>query len=258
MDAYYINLDKAQQRRQSIEAQIEIANLNFHLKRFPAIDGKIVNLPLPLGLTTGQWGCWLSHLCVQQLSLDTQEHLLVIEDDSYFDESLNLILNIDINSNWDIIYLDATIVEIEDYLFLSRIIKNIRIDDINYYCQKIPSNLTCYGTIGYIINKESKHKIFNLLFNQANKGLPIDNILCNGIHTNQLQAYFLLPTLLTPSINSFDNNSVSGEHPLSKDWIKFRSVISRHNKDFDLQIVLKEVINNRLDFSAFKQFTPFR
>lgn len=39
MNAYYINLDSAEQRRELIEQQISAAGLPFEIKRFPAVLG---------------------------------------------------------------------------------------------------------------------------------------------------------------------------------------------------------------------------
>ena len=129
--------------------------------------------------------------------------------------------------------------------------------DLNHAVIKLPSDVNCYGTIGYLINKNSKLKIFNLLFNRSTLGLPIDNILCSLNQAHLINSYILLPTLLYPFPDSFNSHSVSGNHPLADDWVNFRKLISMHNSTSEsIEKELTKIITNRLKFSIYNKFNP--
>ena len=268
MNYTYINLSHATDRKKNIENCMVSASLEF--KRFEAILGNESKIKIN-GLSESQIGCYLSHLEVLKKYNDSDDHLMIIEDDSYFNKSINICNDLisKLDYNWDIIYLDATIVEISDYINLSRKIfnqlnKNKLIDEC---ITNINSVQTIFGTHGYIVNKKSIGKLANLLINGMILGKPIDNIYALNIRNKKIDSFIILPTLISPSIDTINSQITTNEHPLMKDWIKFRELISekkftqldKFNTELfinDLQIGTSKIIENRLRFSFFGEFIP--
>lgn len=266
MDAFYINLDTANVRRKKIEEQITSSSLPFNLQRFPALRGQ--DYPnKSLKLSNGQWGCWLSHLSIINSSLINTKNLLIIEDDEYFNPLLNHIVNV-INeldsTDWDLLYLDLTTVETEDYLYIARKIKEQLATNLRPSSLKIPKEFTAYGTHAYVINGKSKQHIFNYLAENINSGLPIDNIFCHGIQEGEISAFMALPLLTAPGSETTISQINHGNHPLEDDWINFRKLISIYNiqatdKEYlnkKLEIETRSIIKKRLDFSCLLKFEP--
>jgi GR25 family glycosyltransferase involved in LPS biosynthesis len=266
MHAFYINLDSADLRRKYIEIQIASSSLLFQLNRFSAINGKdFANKNA--NLSNGQWGCWLSHLSIIKSSLSNYENLLIIEDDEHFSPMLNHLIPILENldaEDWDLLYLDLTIVEAEDYLFIARKLKDKILNDIKPTTLKIPKEFTAYGTHAYVINGKRKEKIYNYLSNHLNSGFAIDNILCNGIQEGDISAHLTLPLLTSPGSETTKSQINNGSHPLESTWVNFRNLISIYNiedkyheyLENKLEIETKEAVSNRLNFSCLNKFKP--
>lgn len=269
MDAYYINLDSAIKRNEIIEKQIKESGLIFNLKRFPAISGNEVP-ESPSNLTFGQWGCWCSHVKIIESSVNNDHNLLIIEDDEYFNSMLNhaeLIQDSLENINWDIIYLDLTVVETEDYLFLSRNLNKIITTNSPPTLIKLPNTFTAYGTHGYIVNNLSKIKVLELLKANSKIGLPIDNVFCAAIQESKLNSYVLLPLILEPGSETKNSQINSNSHPLENDWIEYREMLSIYKvgsliSDYlnmnKIEKITSKVIKSRISHSVLNKFQPLR
>lgn len=266
MECFYINLDRATARRDLIEQQIKKSNLKFELQRFSAVNGVAQKGNHP-ALSNGQWGCWLSHVGIIEKSLSNLEDLLVIEDDEFFTQEINNILSITEHlkdKDWDIIYLDATIVEVEDYLLLSRACnKNLK---LNYGVTvlDIPNTSTIYGTHAYLINGKKKEKVFDILKKNIQTGLAIDNVYAAAIQEGKIIAGVTIPFLCAPGEETHNSQINTGSHPLSKSWSNFREILSidspkRNNPDFlsSLHQVTTESVAARMNLSVFEVFSPY-
>ena len=73
---YYINLDKAVEKRRTFDQQLNILKLDGYIERFSGVEP---SSNLPKGLSRGEYGCMLSHLNL--LKNQTSEYQLVFEDD---------------------------------------------------------------------------------------------------------------------------------------------------------------------------------
>ena len=264
----YINLDSAIERRVNIQNNIKKSGLNFI--RYPATDGKKLS-GIESTLTSSQLGCYFSHLQIINYYKDINEDLLLIEDDEDFNEKAfsipQIISNIDQHS-WDIIYLDATIVEIFDYILISKnIINNLKKNNnSSSFLIDLNLNSTLYGTHAYIVNKLSTNKLITILNNGLSLNKPIDNILSLSIKKGLISAKLLVPTLFYPSINSNQSQITQHEHPLMNDWLLFRNLISNNyfkchdyidpSKISDYEESIKKILMNRINYSLTGEFSP--
>jgi GR25 family glycosyltransferase involved in LPS biosynthesis len=269
MKAYYINLESAHERKTLMEQQINTSNLLFDIHKFSAILGSQRPGKNEM-LSNGQWGCWLSHMQVIESSTEINDNLLIIEDDEYFNEMLNhaeLIQNQIKEIDWDIIYLDLTIVESEDYLFLSRELKKILVENSSPKIIKLPNTFTAYGTHGYIVNNSRKSKVLEILKSNSMLGLPIDNIFCAASQESRLNSYVLLPLILCPGSETKKSQINSVSHPLENNWIEYRELLSiyrirnesdRYLNGNEIENTTLKIVNSRLNFSALEKFLPLQ
>jgi GR25 family glycosyltransferase involved in LPS biosynthesis len=265
---YYINLDNANLRKSVMENSIALSSIPF-IRHEAAKGDQDENKNN--NLTNGQWGCFLSHLQILNLNVHSNNNILILEDDSKFNKDLHLandLISSLENNSWDLIYLDATIVEIYDYMLISKFIYyNINNSNkLSPSLLNIEKNQTIFGTHGYIINKNSIKKVTNLLTCNYNSNMPIDNIFCKAIQDGLLNAKILLPTLVSPSTETLNSQINNVEHPLMKDWINFRNTISfecvrEHEKNIENYFKMLEkstikIIQNRMQYSFYGIFTP--
>lgn len=245
-------------RNDIITNQLKQAKITFPVTRFEAIEGKH-HIEKNNGLSNGQWGCWLSHMSLlEESASELTEHLLILEDDEEFNSDLNLIESLikDLPENiWDIIYLDLTAVETEDYLFLTRELK--KSGGLNKIVS-LPRNFTAYGTHAYVVNKLSKRKIITLLKKNCQKGLPIDNVFSALHNTYQINSFACIPFLTGPNESTENSQINTSAHPLESSWIKFRKFMYDKKFSNDPNKRLIEIINERLNFSLTEQFHPLR
>ena len=263
MHGYYINLDRSVKRREDFEREILKIESYLSVQRFSAIDGKL-NQNHNTRLSAAEFGCYLSHLNVIK-NAKSNENILIIEDDEIIHDSLKFakedITNIDSDS-WDIVYLDMTVVEVEDFLFLSRNFKNIISGQTNVNLIKFTNSMTVYGTHAYVVNFKSLPKIIHLLETSLNLGLPIDNVYCAAIQQNLLNALVYLPLPMAPSEETFSSSIATSEHPLMRDWTLFRKTLSAYYPrdpvfiNNDLKHTIEEICINRLKFACLETFNP--
>ncbi|BDU54770.1 glycosyltransferase family 25 protein [Limnohabitans sp. TEGF004] len=263
MIGYYINLDRSVERRLQFEGALQRSELEFHIQRFPAINGQ--EYPVQnKNLSFGQWGCWLSHLSIIEHHVNnvTNDLVLILEDDSCFDKNLNLAHDLIKNyqEDWDIIYLDGTFVEVGDMISINNILHNSAVNIPKIH--DIHHETTIYGTHGYILNYKNIKKVHELLKNNIFLGLPIDNILCALVNEKKINAKIILPLIIYPSDENNKSNICNDQHPLINDWITYRHLISlkniKENGPIDAIEKSKEIGQRRISFDFSKKFLPLR
>lgn len=257
---FYINLDRSIDRRAAIENDFNRIKPNFEVKRFAAVDGGKEER-LNEFLSAGQTGCYLSHMRLIEAELKSQQHLMIVEDDESFNFKLEKIdeLISDLPSeDWDIIYLDFTVVEIEDVLYLTRYLYNHKNEIENSKIISLPKWFTPYGTHAYVINCRFKEKLYKILNASKDLGLPIDNILCLGLKQKVIRSFATVPFLCYPGVENSKSQIVSVEHPLASTWELFRRGISVNNDQnlSNLEFICKQVVQNRLNFHPLSKFEP--
>lgn len=209
MHCCYINLDHAKQRRQAIESSFEkAARPGWTLSRFSALDTAFVDAHGIQGSRTSrEKACFLSHKAVIEAHTDAGEHLLVLEDDAQFGlatcEIVDGFLQQNAGGDWDLLFLDVSVVNIGDMLTL-------------YYHRQalmqggkiIPLDLASvpfFGTNSYVVNAASRNKVLACI----EAGMPIDIeydiYMSNQISARELKAAVLFPFVTTLSQHADDS-----------------------------------------------------
>jgi len=203
IEGVFINLDRSPERRAEMERQIEEVGLPYPVQRLSAVDGR-QRPACPAGLTRGEYGCWLSHLKVLELSVGLEAHLHVMEDDALIGSALPslpaVVQSLDSSAagEWDILYLDATLVEAPDMCAVFGWAKTARAAGA-VRLRRVPNQFTVYGMHSYVVNATRKAFVLEFLTRHAAAGKPIDNVTAYGIQSGQLRAFMTTPFITTGS-----------------------------------------------------------
>src|SRR5262249_24762288 len=141
----------------------------------------------PASLTAGIFGAWQSHLAALERSLASQDHLYVVEDDALLSPALAELpalveaMDTATRGDWDLLYLDATVVEVEDMCSLFEWTERARRDGRIGFL-RVPSRFTLYGMLSYVVNARRKQSVLAFLRENFGRGKPIDTITAHGIN----------------------------------------------------------------------------
>lgn len=222
----YINLDRAVGRRSAIEQQLAALELPFPVQRWHAIDGS-GRKDRPLNLTPSQHGCWLSHLSAIENSIENDDHLYVVEDDALLSDALvdlpSMVEAVDSASggDWDLLYLDATVIEVDDMCSMFEWTERARRDQKLGFV-RVPSNFTLYGLLSYVVNSRRKRSLAGFLRQHIGAGKPIDSITAHGIHQGALKAYVTVPLLTCGSELARTSQIETADDGRNLAWLLFR------------------------------------
>jgi GR25 family glycosyltransferase involved in LPS biosynthesis len=203
VEGVFINLERAPERRAAMDKQLSDIRLPYAIERFAAIDGSR-EPGCPESLRPGQYGCWLSHLGALEQSMSNHRHLHVMEDDVVLSSKLALLpealgaLASDLGAGWDILYLDATLVEIADMYQMFEWAQQARAKGL-VDVHRIPAGFTVYGMLSYVVNSGRKKHFRDFLRSHLHAGVPVDNVVASGIQKGEIKAYVTAPFLTTGS-----------------------------------------------------------
>ncbi len=200
IDGYYVNLDKATDRRAYLDAKLNQLGLEKQIKRFAALQGD----SRPSHITKGELGCFLSHQNILNNAANNA-YTLILEDDiiltSMFAKYLNTFID-NIGGNYDILFFNGG-VEFRDIHRLSLLIKfknelgDIYNDNFSNFKLLDATQWYLHGTSAYIVNPLSKNKIVNLMNDEEKNGFtrPIDLFYNQSIRENKITAAVFFPFL---------------------------------------------------------------
>jgi hypothetical protein len=203
IEGVFINLERSPERRAQMERQIADIELPYPVRRLAAVDGQQQGAR-PSQLSAGQYGCWLSHLKALEQSVGHDHHLHIMEDDALISTALPILPDVvhalDSGSagEWDILYLDATLLEALDMCHVFGWAKTAR-DDGTVRVRAVPKEFTVYGTHSYVINSTRKAFVLDFLKRHMTQGRPIDNVTAYGIQSGQLRAFMTTPFITSAS-----------------------------------------------------------
>ena len=236
---YYINLDRSEDRRKTLESQLKDTTVN--ARRVPAVDGKKINLKSGTYLDNGkiinykienfekcpnnkysesEIACTMSHIIAIDTAYKNGDELaLIVEDDvflglsSLWKEDLKTLVD-KAPENWGIIQL---------CIGASR---DIDLEDVRK--RGFFRFLHGYGTVAYIVNKQGM-KSFSHFFNNSNidiindnfTGIYADGLIYENIENKNLGAYVIFPRFIP---NNEKNKSTIFNSDCH-DTIKFASLI---------------------------------
>ena len=226
IEGVFINLERSVERRAAMESQLSEIRLWYPVHRLPAVDGHARG-DCPDGLRPAQYGCWLSHLQALERFAASGEHLHVMEDDALLSSALLALpgvieaLEAGSKGDWDLLYLDATLVEVLDMYQMFEWTQVSR-EKMAVHVHRIPPEFTVYGTHSYIVNGRRKQQLLGFLRRHLASLKPIDNVMAYGIQRGHLQAYLTSPFITSGT--DFHLARTVGESGRSEfiAWLLFR------------------------------------
>jgi GR25 family glycosyltransferase involved in LPS biosynthesis len=213
----YINLESSLDRRQTCISEIESANLAGLYTRLPAISGAEAKAYHPDSpYTDGKLGCWLSHLEAIKQSFYNNNHLHILEDDFVFTPKFSQFYN-DFDSllsnleSWDIIFCDIDLAGMHNVDQMNKLIRRVvKLEHSGKIELANAVPLYAAGNSSYIVNRTSKKKVYELMENGLDSGLPNDLYLRKLLRENKLIGYVTLP-FVTSISNQFNDSTILGD-----------------------------------------------
>jgi GR25 family glycosyltransferase involved in LPS biosynthesis len=210
MKSFYINLENAAARRDSIEDSfLRHNNRGWILQRFQAIDADYVkNNKIHGALRDEEKACFLSHRKLIEQNADVDQHIFVVEDDSRFAPSTfetidGLLRPPTPFTEWDLLFTDVGIFSIgamADLVMLRRQLKSK--DQIKLLDLK---SLPFFGATAYIVNKISLKKVLQLTMVDS-LDVPYDLFLRKMVFDGALRAFVTFPFLTSSSEHSLNSS----------------------------------------------------
>jgi hypothetical protein len=211
------------------------------------LEGSFINLGLaaidgsqragcPPRLRPAQYGCWLSHLQAIEQSVGSESHLHVLEDDALLGPSLRdlpafaEIVEAGSNGDWDILYLDATLVEVPDMQVMFEWTQLAR-EKNTVHIHQVPAEFSVFGTHSYVVNGRRKRFVLEFLQNHLDAGNSIDGILAYGIQHGDLQAHITAPFVTSSHDLGLASSVASGTDDAYLAWFLFRRLCFGHLSD---------------------------
>jgi hypothetical protein len=121
-----------------------------------------------------------------------------MEDDALISSALPILpqvvesLDSGSGGEWDLLYLDATLIEAADMCHVFGWAKTAR-DDGTVRVRALPKEFTVYGTHSYVVNAGRKAFVLDFLKRHLASGSPLDNVTAHGIQSGELRAFISTP-----------------------------------------------------------------
>jgi len=217
LDLSYINLKRAEDRRECIEKSIRDAHFSNDIvaQRFEAIEGThelVKGIKSPL--LPNEVACFVSHRECLKSFLHNENHLMIAEDDAVFSPKTEYFVNDAIKQldeqSWDILFTDLVITHVQHMAALINQKKQLSsglVSLINISETKMPF----FGTTCYIINGKSKHKIANFFSSQTTLPIAYDSLLRIMIHEKKILGFFQFP--FTTTLSELGDRATSTIYP---------------------------------------------
>jgi GR25 family glycosyltransferase involved in LPS biosynthesis len=217
-DGYFINLDRSQDRRKSMETQLARLGYQDRIVRFPAVNG-FEQGPFDNAGENGIWACRQSHERVI-LNAPADTATVVLEDDvelsSLFPTIVNeqtLAAHVGSNPDLDMMILDCCPLLDRVPLLLLEAEKRMkrRADpqahgDDRYWFDNV-SLLDATQTYGfcsaaYIVTPKGKRTLRALFSSMEDKAVAVDMLFRHWLRFDGLSAQLVVPFIATPKYMS--------------------------------------------------------
>jgi GR25 family glycosyltransferase involved in LPS biosynthesis len=197
MRCLYINLDKAEDRRRSLEQNFRgTAPKTWTLERVSAAGPADVSR-VPGRCTPAEKGCFASHIRALEMSLSDAADVLIVEDDEMFSarsfEVIETILAM--RSTWDVLFTDLALVEPPTMVRYGKLWGDLtaagrhQLDDL--------SKTFFAGSSAYVVRGGSKRRLLDLLTAIGELDTPYDLVLQALIHGGQISGRMCFPFITT-------------------------------------------------------------
>jgi GR25 family glycosyltransferase involved in LPS biosynthesis len=202
---FYINLDRAVERRHLLELQLEQAGLADRYCRFPAIDGQQITYGPDAVPGSAALGCTLSHLSVLKSQLGSEKHLHILEDDAVLHRDIARVFEAFLCQehlpDWDVLMTDL-FVPPDVYLFKLLHQKYKESAETGAISFMDIGTWDFAGASSYFVNKGSKEKFLQMMEHSFGIEAPYDLRIRSLAKNKMLKVYACFPFFSTISESS--------------------------------------------------------
>jgi GR25 family glycosyltransferase involved in LPS biosynthesis len=198
---FYINLDRAPERRAAMEARLARLGAAPRYDRFSAVDGNSSGLTSS-GLGNGELGCLLSHFLLLDSCKDGAAHLHIVEDDVVFANcalpSVEQVIRSGVLDRHDILFTETAVEMDLHWCREARgLYKSLIQREENGIASAVEFRIIPYlaGTTSYLVNRRSVGLVCGVLGEELDRGAryPIDILIRNAAREGRLRARSLFP-----------------------------------------------------------------
>ncbi len=231
LNGYVINMDSAVARWSKIQSQIAEGQPGNKVlyKRFPAVDG--AKMPSHLKVfSNGQWGCFQSHAQIIKYFSESDRPILVMEDDEIITERASLApalieLANTTDPDWDVIYLDATLVQAAEIREFAALASAFKKADLIALASIKPAD-RIFGCHSYIVNPRSIARLAKMLETLLPQQKAVDNCFVALCEAGLLKCYITLPFLMYGSDESMTSQISTPSDERYKAWLSIRRALA--------------------------------
>jgi GR25 family glycosyltransferase involved in LPS biosynthesis len=198
----FLNLDRSEDRRATMQRQFEEIGAANRYERFPAVEGRAIAGDYITKLDAGALGLWVTHERLMEAYKDSEKHLHIVEDDVVFAKDAVQVIDTALRYldakvvKWDILYTDIFIpITVEVYKLLSKKVQAFRNSKCHEVIDLEPINFASASSL--IINKNSLGKYADLIKGKWNLGYAIDIQIRKLVHQKLMKAYLITPFMTT-------------------------------------------------------------
>jgi GR25 family glycosyltransferase involved in LPS biosynthesis len=217
VSGYWINLDRAIERRQAMEEQLQAVGCS-HYQRIVGVDGTVdyAGLPRP-----GVMGCWLSHLGALRLGATTGNVVHVLEDDTWLGDRSKEVFTSLVNSGavgqFDLVFTDVLLDYLTSQRYFRAFYEAARVSPGDVPPQVSLVNLkgilfTCLNS--YFVHPQNMGKVLDLLereFRALNlqSPEPIDMVIRRLVLSGKLTAAVTCPFLTSIDLSLMADSGIN-------------------------------------------------
>ncbi len=256
MNCFYINLDKATERKSSFENNfLKNKSDQWNLSRFPAVDTNYVETNKIKGvISSSNKACNLSHKFAIKKNLNSKEPVIIMEDDAIIgketcklvDATLDSLAKDKSNIKWDILYTDVCITVATTLIEL--IHKKQNLSKKKKFELLDLSKFRFAGLSAYILNPNSIKKIHKLINEEESFNVPLDLYIRNLIHLNKLKGFAIFPFVTSISKKSLISQVALAETSNTDlIWNTFRMMIWTERNSETYKPLLEKIKLNLCD-----------
>lgn len=197
---YFINLERSQDRRASIEAALVRAGIADRYRRFQAVDGLLAGSQKAENMLPGAFGCLLSHTSLMSLLHPRDRFLHVLEDDATLSRFFVPVMQ-DLFASGELRGFDLIFTDVAPYPndapaldALKKAYDTATAGAGLRFALLDLKRLQFVGTTSYFVNPDSLDKIGTILRNTT-PPLSVDSLYLKMIQQGQLRAACIFPFL---------------------------------------------------------------
>lgn len=213
---YYLNLDSNTDRRDTLEAHLDLVGAAGRYRRFPAVNGREAAVARPEKLRPGSLGLWLTHENLLAAHAGSDRHLHIIEDDARLPRDAvarfdALLENADRQlPDWEVLFTE-TFVPFDPQVFQTFARHSAAGRKTGKAVFADLKTLFLAGATSMFLNRNAIAKFDALTRNQWRRGHPRDMYLRHLIRSGQLKAHVTLPFLTTYSPEQGNASDIRGQ-----------------------------------------------